>query len=406
MYVFPIHFEQVRPANGVISYVRWVDGQHKMPGPRVDQIQTTDDTIVKKQQYDVSVSGESKAQEEGVPTRLTACSSNLEFIRYYYNHYNIGTPPAGLDGLKENSPEVPKLLHDLLENLRLRRQGSYIDQGDYIRRVPAGYRYVWRKARHVASNHNWIYYRSRQQFYYNALFYPTNVCAPRQKTAIKISGPFNPTDETNVFKANKAEPGNSLGFGGTIQGTTAGARDYDVMGASIGSASLRYRKFPTKDIDVLSVQAGYQFFIRASGLTADGRDIPVGKNNGKDAPIQNLTTIDTLAIGVQDNRNFLPTYRKQTVELITPQVTFNSQNHSLLSDKNQNICEAWFPDFRKNASATTRIFRSPLDRRSPMSSRSKTQMSLFLRPSGNVSTKQIGSLPCNRLSLRRPTKMW
>jgi hypothetical protein len=99
-------------------------------------------------------------------------------------------------------------------------------------------------------------------------YYPPNLCDAKQKTTVKLSALSNPDYETNVLKSKtNIQHDTSHAFGGNIEVTTGGFRDFDIMGVSIGSASARYDKFATKSLDVLNTQGIYQFFL---GATADG----------------------------------------------------------------------------------------------------------------------------------------
>lgn len=75
--------------------------------------------------------------------------------------------------------------------------------------------------------------------------FPISFCAA--KPAIKVIAPFNPTDETNVLKSNQNNsPGNSVGYGGTLQAFVPvpdPAHKFDVVGFSAQSQSVRYTQF-------------------------------------------------------------------------------------------------------------------------------------------------------------------
>jgi hypothetical protein len=161
---------------------------------------------------------------------------------------------------------------------------------------------------------------------------PVIIANPTQKTTVKFTFPFNPTYETNVFKSDlNVHPDTSFGFGGGVQLTTAGARDYDIIAFSAGSASARYFAFPSQSLDVFTIQGAYQFFIGA--YDGNGRQIDLKK-----PPSQNMITIDTIAVGVQNQTVFVPTYHIEKADFLTPQVTFARQNISLAGSGLDNQC--------------------------------------------------------------------
>jgi hypothetical protein len=158
-------------------------------------------------------------------------------------------------------------------------------------------------------------------------------CNQPQPTTVKFTFAVNPTYESNVLKTDNNSPGTSWGFAGTLSATTAGARPFDIIALSASSASTRYSAFPTKSFDAFTVQGFYQFFIDAYGcynITWQCLDItPDTIKTHPVMPFQNMITVDTIAIGVQNQATFVPTYRKEMADLLTPQVVFNRQNINL-----------------------------------------------------------------------------
>jgi hypothetical protein len=162
-----------------------------------------------------------------------------------------------------------------------------------------------------------------------------NPTVDRQPTKIKFTFPLNPTYETNVFKSNtNIHADTSFGFGGGWQVVTGvgekGERPFDLVVLSASSASSRYNAFPVQSADVATVQAFYQHFLGAYG--ADGTLIfsEAGKNvSSGSVPAVGMMTIDTVAVGAQNQTAFTPFYSKEKANFFTPQVTFARQNINL-----------------------------------------------------------------------------
>ena len=196
---------------------------------------------------------------------------------------------------------------------------------------------------------------------------PVSFCAA--KVTIKASVPFNPTDETNVLKANlNNSPGTSWGYGGMLQAfvpvTTAAHPSFDVVGFSAQSQSVRYAQYPTKSFDSITTQAAYQFFLDATGIESNGlrpqglgpdgapsrfsitRDTPKDQIDIGAIPPVGMITIDSVAFGFQNQTVFTTAFHKETVDLFTPQITFNRQNQDLSG--NGASCRAAIPDPRKD----------------------------------------------------------
>jgi hypothetical protein len=151
--------------------------------------------------------------------------------------------------------------------------------------------------------------------------------APCQPPSLKMGIVLNPTYETDVLKTgNNSSPGASFGVGGTAQYTTPGVGKLDVIALSASTASSRYSDFPTKNLDAVSGQAFYQFFI--DGQDDKGRPIdPSSPANFPKSP--NLLTFDYLALGFQNQTAFTPTFHSETSNLFTPQATLGRSNMNL-----------------------------------------------------------------------------
>ena len=175
------------------------------------------------------------------------------------------------------------------------------------------------------------------------------LCGPG-KTTVKVTFPFNPDYETNVLKSNtNNSPGDSLGFGAALQMVTPGVRLGDVIGLSVQSQSVRYdQHYANKSFDLVTTQAAYQFFLDAYSYKANGTFVnisgEIGKPTSKLLPPQNMITIDTIAVGVQNQTTYSPTFHAETVDLFTPQVTLSRQNIPLSNLS----CALAIPDPRKD----------------------------------------------------------
>jgi len=162
---------------------------------------------------------------------------------------------------------------------------------------------------------------------------------PNPQPVVKFSAPFNPTYESNVLKSDlNNSHGASVGFGGALQlvelaPTAPGGRTFDVIALSEQAQSVRYSQYSSKSFDTFITQGAYQHFLGAFGYQSDGRLIPVTVDTPKqDIPPLNMITIDSVAFGFQDQPVFTPGFRSESVDLFTPQVTFNRQNQDLSFD--------------------------------------------------------------------------
>jgi hypothetical protein len=175
---------------------------------------------------------------------------------------------------------------------------------------------------------------------------PTPFCKPI--TVTKLSIPFNPTVETNVLKSSQNNsPGTSVGYGGALQLYAPGLRDLDVIGVSAQEQSLRYNsQFLSKSSDAVTTQAAYQFFLGATKF--DDRGAPIGTvdtgpSHKGDIPPQNMMMIQSVAFGVQNQTIYTPSFHTESVNLTTPQATYNLQNLPFSGE----TCDVKIPDPRK-----------------------------------------------------------
>ena len=158
-----------------------------------------------------------------------------------------------------------------------------------------------------------------------------------QPTTLKFSLISNPTYETNVLRSNKnIQSDTSLGLTGSGLFTTHGVGDYDIIAFSAQSASARYTNFPSKSLDAFTVQGLYQFFLDAE--TKDGTRVD-GAHKPKPEDVK-MVSYDVLVVGFVNQTSFVPTYRAETADLFTPQVTLARQNIGLLGSFDPG-CRPW-----------------------------------------------------------------
>jgi hypothetical protein len=174
---------------------------------------------------------------------------------------------------------------------------------------------------------------------------PTPFC--KSSTITKLSIPFNPTSESNVLKSSLNDsPGTSLGFGGSLQVFAPGLRKFDVIGLSAQDQSVRYNsQFLSKSFDAVTTQAAYQYYLGATGFKSNGEPSGPIESNTKpqDIPPQNMMMIQSVAFGFQNQTVYTPSFRSESVNLFTPQVTYNLQNLPLGGKP----CDVAIPDPRK-----------------------------------------------------------
>jgi hypothetical protein len=244
------------------------------------------------------------------------CVSDAQFVYIHYKRGEITLPP--------NPPQNPPLKQD---------NGS-LNNNPLITYLTANKQYTDNLLKT---------YLQRRRVAAALPTFPIDFCAAQQPTTVKVTIPFNPDYESNVLKSSQNNsPGTSLGFGGALQVTAAGARPYDVIGLSVGSASARYNPYSSKSFDSITTQGAYQFFIDAFGYKTGG--IPVDnitKETPKtDLPYQGMTTVDTVALGFVNQTAYTTPFHLETADLFTPQVTFGRQNISLAGGGRDNECAA------------------------------------------------------------------
>jgi hypothetical protein len=174
------------------------------------------------------------------------------------------------------------------------------------------------------------------------LVYPPNFqYCHGQPIVVKASLLFNPTFETNALKNSlNNSPDKSFDVGGGVL-VTAGVGDkrpYDLMFLNVQSASARYATNSSKSLDTLTAQAGYQYLIDAYYYDG-GKPVYVDQNHIPRLNETAATTFDTLSFGVLNQTTFTPTFRQQTANLFTPQVTLARQNFDL-ADPNAKLCSS------------------------------------------------------------------
>jgi hypothetical protein len=160
---------------------------------------------------------------------------------------------------------------------------------------------------------------------------PLPSVAGGQHTKVYVNIPLNPTYETDVLKTgSNSSPGASAGFGGNVMVTTGVGSDrpFDLIAFAAGSASARYPAYSSKNLDTATAEVAYQFFLDAYTYNPDGTLKYITKDN-PDASPPKMITIDTLALAVLNQTAFMPTYRTEIANLLTPQIILSRQNIDL-----------------------------------------------------------------------------
>jgi hypothetical protein len=163
---------------------------------------------------------------------------------------------------------------------------------------------------------------------------PNLDCTIRQPQTVQISFPLNPSYETNVLRArsNNSSPGGSAGFGGQVQVTTGVEhRPWDLFILNAQEASARYSPNPSPSTDGLSQQASYQMFLYAYGYDPNSKTIVNNLVPGSPRPALpgGTTTFDTLTFSVLNQTGFMPTFKSEKSDFLTPQVSLAFQNIGL-----------------------------------------------------------------------------
>jgi hypothetical protein len=181
--------------------------------------------------------------------------------------------------------------------------------------------------------------------------FPISFCidptATQTQSTTKISLPITPTAESNVLKSNlNNSHGESFGFGGAVQIVTPMLKSFDLIAVTAASQSVRYDPFSSKSFDSLTAQAAYQFFLGASGYDSNGNLVGriTPKTDPSAIPPVNMITVQSVALGFQNQTVFVPTFHSESVNLFTPQVSYNAQN---IPFAGPGACQAAIPDPRR-----------------------------------------------------------
>jgi hypothetical protein len=296
------------------------------------------------------------------PGIIGACLDDPSFavVLFFYKNNNKADP--------SEAPESYYLSTFYKGNLKLQSRDpevlvKYIDEHrDIAQKVMSGFFSLERdkgaKEIKFALNAIGFFYDKERA---RAITLPINFCKP--SPTIKASAPFNPSDETNVLKSSQNNsPGTSWGYGGTLQAFVPVTLErnqkdsFDVIGVSAQSQSVQYAQYPTKSSNSVTTQAAYQLFLDASGYQSDGlgtlnridRITPSNTFPGE-IPPTGMITVDSIAFGFQNQTIYTAGFAQESVNLFTPQITFNRQNQDLpLFGASQNICKAAIPDPRKD----------------------------------------------------------
>lgn len=152
---------------------------------------------------------------------------------------------------------------------------------------------------------------------------------PVQPTTVKFIFPIGPQYESNATKSDALPHADtSIALGGGFQFTTQGFRNLDVIGVSAGTTSTRYSHLAASSLDILSATAQYQLFLGAYDVTGT----PLNLSHGSDLSTGQVT-FNTLTFGLQNSTAFAPTFKAETLNLLTPTVVYSWQNLPLGSEK-------------------------------------------------------------------------
>jgi hypothetical protein len=180
-----------------------------------------------------------------------------------------------------------------------------------------------------------------------------------------------------------------VGYGGTLQAfvpVSDPAHKFDVVGFSAQSQSVRYTQFPTKSFDSITTQAAYQLFVGASGyqsnhasFSIDPTKTDLAKIDLGTVPAVGMITIDSVAFGFQNQTVYTAAFHNETVDLFTPQITFNRQNWDL-SGKGK-ACQAEIADPRKDGFCFAADFSMTFGQTfSDVASQTNTNLALSVAP--------------------------
>jgi len=147
--------------------------------------------------------------------------------------------------------------------------------------------------------------------------------APVQPTTFKLIFPIGPIYETTATKTPVAlaHADTSITLGGGFQFTTQGVGNLDVIGVTAGTTSTRYTSLTSRNLDILSTAVQYQLFLGAY----DGSGKWINLSHGSYVP-SGQVSFNTLTFGVQTSTAFAPTFRAESLNLVTPTVIYGWQN--------------------------------------------------------------------------------
>jgi len=146
--------------------------------------------------------------------------------------------------------------------------------------------------------------------------------APVQPTTVKFIFPVGPSYESNATKSDALPHADtSMTLGGGFQLTTQGFRNLDVIGVNAGTTSTRYVSLTSKNLDILTAAVQYQLFLGA--YQANGQPLPLA--HGSQVP-SGQVSFNTLTFGLQNSTVFTPTFRAESLNLLTPTVVYAWQN--------------------------------------------------------------------------------
>jgi hypothetical protein len=290
------------------------------------------------------------AETQQVTTNFGACLSDPQFILMLAHHGGLQLPPDLKKHDTNRYDDSRNPLFGILAEKQNKQRAADILAQYFLNKENV------KKAHEVVSNflaqasNSTPIQRGRLRPFFLP---PTGIpfCAT-QSVTVKLSAPFNPTNESNVLKSSQNNShGTSWGYGGAAQmvvpAPASFARPFDVVGFSAQSQSVRYNQYPLKSLDSLIFQGAYQFYLGASGYDTNGSPTgpitPASPPTG--IPPNNMITVDSVAFGFQNQTAFVPAFHAETVNLFTPQITFNRQNQDL-SFAGQS-CFTAIPDPRK-----------------------------------------------------------
>ena len=147
--------------------------------------------------------------------------------------------------------------------------------------------------------------------------------APTQPTTVKFIFPIGPSYESNATKSDALPHADtSIALGGGFQYTRQGIGNLDVIGVSAGTTSTRYSHLTGNSLDILTTAAQYQLFL---GAYYNGSSKPLDLSRGSTLST-GLISFNTLTFGLQNSTAFAPTFKAESLNLLTPTVVYSWQN--------------------------------------------------------------------------------